>query len=74
VHLTSGVLIQLEHGVTIEDLRCLEELWKKSNLNLHAKVSDIPPIRTHEDLKSLHPEVDHPSGLTCHQRYIAWKF
>ena len=29
VHLTSGVLIQLEHGITIKDLRCLEELWKK---------------------------------------------
>ena len=39
-----------------------------------AKVSDILPICTHKDLESLHPEVDHPSGLTCHQRYIAWKF
>jgi hypothetical protein len=74
VHLTSGVLIQLEHGVTLEDLRCSEELWKKSKLNPKAKPSDIPPTRTHKDLESLHPESDHPLGLTRRQRYILWKF
>jgi len=74
VHLTSGVLIHLEHGVTIEDLRCSEELWKKSYINPQAQPSDIPPMRTHEDLESLHPEPDDPSGLTRRQRYISWKF
>jgi len=67
VHLTSGVLIYLEHGVTIEDLRCSEELWKKSNINPQAQPSNIPPMRTHEDLESLHPEPNDPSGLTHHQ-------
>src|SRR5882762_11029367 len=73
-HLTSGVLIQLEHGVTLEDLRCSEELWKKSHLNPQAKQSDIPPARTNEDLEGLHPETDHASGLTRRQRYISWRF
>ncbi|KIK72316.1 hypothetical protein PAXRUDRAFT_111408, partial [Paxillus rubicundulus Ve08.2h10] len=28
-HLTSGLLFPLVHGVTIDDLKCSEELWKK---------------------------------------------
>ncbi|KAM6504356.1 hypothetical protein JOM56_001299, partial [Amanita muscaria] len=32
-HLTSGLLIPLEHGVTREDLKCSAELWAKSRLN-----------------------------------------
>jgi len=30
LHLTSGTLIRLEHGVTTQDLCCSEELWKRS--------------------------------------------
>jgi hypothetical protein len=67
VHLTSGVLIYLEHGITIEDLRCSEELWKKSNIKPQAQPSNIPPMHTHEDLESPHPEPNDPSGLTHHQ-------
>ena len=73
-HLTSGTLIQLEHGVTLEDLECSEMLWKRSPLNPKAHPSDIPPPRSHEDLENLHPEADHPSGLTRRQRYMSWKF
>ena len=73
-HLTSGTLIQLEHRVTLEDLKCSEMLWKRSPLNPKAHPSDIPPVRSHEDLENLHPEADHPSGLTHRQRYILWKF
>ena len=73
-HLTSGTLIQLEHGVTTKDLKCSEMLWKRSPLNPDAQPSDIPPPRSHEDLEGLHPEADHPSGLTRRQRYISWKF
>ncbi|KIK26862.1 hypothetical protein PISMIDRAFT_75720, partial [Pisolithus microcarpus 441] len=28
-HLTSALLLPLVHGVTLSDLKCLEELWKK---------------------------------------------
>ncbi|KAI6037302.1 hypothetical protein BKA83DRAFT_4042727, partial [Pisolithus microcarpus] len=33
-HLTSGLLFPLVHGVTLNDLKCSEELWRKSALNL----------------------------------------
>ncbi|KAG1882356.1 hypothetical protein F4604DRAFT_1532395, partial [Suillus subluteus] len=28
-HLTSGLIFPLQHGVTIDDLKCSDELWKK---------------------------------------------
>ncbi|KIJ07101.1 hypothetical protein PAXINDRAFT_35747, partial [Paxillus involutus ATCC 200175] len=28
-HLTSGLLFPLVHGITVDDLKCPEELWKK---------------------------------------------
>lgn len=39
-HLTSGVLIQLEHGVTLDDLKCSDELWEKSSYNPNR--SEVP--------------------------------
>ncbi|KAF7973123.1 hypothetical protein HWV62_16158 [Athelia sp. TMB] len=72
-HLTSGTLIGLEHGVTKEDLRCSEMLWEKSHRNPNIDPSTIPAPQTVADLENLHPEVDHPSGLTRRQRYIKWK-
>ncbi|KAF7348211.1 hypothetical protein MSAN_01774300 [Mycena sanguinolenta] len=70
-HLTSGALIHLEHGVVLEDLACSEELWSKSALN----PAVIPTSSTQTyDLKNIHPEVDHPSGLTRRERFNAWKF
>lgn len=73
-HLTSGTFIRLEHGVTVEDLRCSEFLWQKSRLNPTVDASLLPPRRTVADLRRLHPESDHPSGLTHRERYNAWKF
>ncbi|KAL6300678.1 hypothetical protein BKA93DRAFT_705942, partial [Sparassis latifolia] len=29
LHLTSGLVFQLDHGVKKEDLRCSRELWEK---------------------------------------------
>lgn len=71
-HLTSGTIIMLEHRVTQEDLKCSEELWNKSPLN--PLLESTPPPCTCRDLLNLHPEVDHPSGLTHHQCYISGKF
>ena len=70
--LTSGTIIMLEHGVTQEDLKCSEELWNKSLLN--PLLRSTPPPCTCCNLLNLHPEVDHPSGLTHHQHYISGKF
>ncbi|KAI0699966.1 hypothetical protein BC835DRAFT_1267159, partial [Cytidiella melzeri] len=62
VHLTSGTLIRLEHGVTADDLHCADELWNKSPNNPHAK-NPIPflPYQTLQFLRTLHPE-DHDNS------------
>ncbi|KAJ7827556.1 hypothetical protein B0H13DRAFT_2373776 [Mycena leptocephala] len=73
-HMTSGGLIYMEHGVKEEDLRCSEELWKNNPLNPDFDASKAPPPRTVTDLEDLHPEQDHPSGLTRRERFNAWKF
>jgi hypothetical protein len=64
----------LEHGVKLDDLKCSEELWKKSRLNPKVDPQTLPPPRTCSDIESLHPEVEHPSGLTRRERFNAWKF
>ncbi|KAG1785089.1 uncharacterized protein HD556DRAFT_1250457, partial [Suillus plorans] len=56
-HLTSGLLFPLEHGVTINDLKCSEELWRQSMLNPHAPLSMLPPKRSWKDLLHIHPEL-----------------
>jgi hypothetical protein len=70
-HLTSGAVICLEHGVVIQDLECSEELWQKSPLNPNLPGTAQQPS---PNLDMLHPEADHPSGLTRRERWNAWKF
>jgi hypothetical protein len=73
-HLTSGTIIHLDHGITLDDLKCSQELWEKSHLNPTIDPSTLPPQRTMDELINIHPEVDHPSGLTRRQRFNSWKF
>ncbi|KAL6307298.1 hypothetical protein BKA93DRAFT_727747 [Sparassis latifolia] len=72
LHLTSSTLLHLDHGVTSEDLQCSKELWMKSannpvNFNLTQEVDWTKFI-------TLHPDLEHPSGLTHLQRFNRWKF
>lgn len=55
-HLTSGLLFPLEHGVTTDDLKCSEELWRQSALNPRAQLSTLAPKRSWKDLLHIHPE------------------
>ncbi|KAG1736672.1 uncharacterized protein EDB91DRAFT_1337407 [Suillus paluster] len=55
-HLTSGLLFPLEHGVTTDDLKCSEELWRRSMLNPHAQPTMLPPKRSWKDLLHIHLE------------------
>ncbi|KAF8185800.1 hypothetical protein K438DRAFT_1973651 [Mycena galopus ATCC 62051] len=73
-HMASGGLIYLEHGVKEKDLKCSEELWKNNPLNPLFDRSQAAPTHTIHDLEDLHPEADHPSGLTHRERFNAWKF
>ncbi|KAJ6550353.1 hypothetical protein B0H10DRAFT_1850543 [Mycena sp. CBHHK59/15] len=70
-HLTSGTFMYLQHGIPLPDLECSEELWAKSSLNPNLEPSTS--TETH-NLKEIHTEEDHPSGLTCRERFNAWKF
>ncbi|KAI0311298.1 hypothetical protein OF83DRAFT_1087802 [Amylostereum chailletii] len=51
LHLTSGTLIRLDHGVTLDDLDCSQELWEKSSLIPIGNVPSEFSKRTYKDLK-----------------------
>lgn len=77
LHLTSGTLLRLEHGVTLQDLKCSSLLWNRSELNLHA-TNPIPfdPQATMEHLCRLHlePEINEPGLLRRQGQYRSWMF
>ncbi|KAJ3473330.1 hypothetical protein NLI96_g13047 [Meripilus lineatus] len=75
IHLTTGSLFQLDHGVTIEDLRCSKLLWDRSPYN--PKATDprfFDPVATFSHLSCLHPEDPHMSGLTRRGQFNSWCF
>lgn len=73
LHLTSGTLLPLYHGVSTEDLRCSSELWSKSKLNPENRTSGTGGIDWTE-LTNIHPDPPHTSGLTRRERFGRWKF
>ncbi|KAG2061416.1 hypothetical protein BDR06DRAFT_1041435 [Suillus hirtellus] len=54
-HLTSGLLFPLQHGITLNDLKCSEALWRQSMLNPDVD-SFLLPKRSWKDLLSIHLE------------------
>ncbi|KAH9833826.1 uncharacterized protein C8Q71DRAFT_177393 [Rhodofomes roseus] len=72
IHMTSGTFIPFNHGVSLSDLDCSNELWEQSLFNpLNAgKTEKID----WEKLLNLHPEPDHPSGLSRRERWNAGQF
>ncbi|KAG2111453.1 hypothetical protein DEU56DRAFT_920025 [Suillus clintonianus] len=75
-HLTSGLMFPLQHGVTIDDLKCSEELWVKSNLNIYARDNDLPARKTWRDLLFIHPQphTTPNSNLTRRDKFNSWMF
>lgn len=67
-HLTSGLLLPLEHGVTRDDLRCSAELWAKSPFNPDNEES-LPDNKTYRNLMGIYPEPP-GSSLTQRERFI----
>ncbi|TFK77255.1 hypothetical protein BDN72DRAFT_910171 [Pluteus cervinus] len=53
-HLTSALMMPLQHGVELKDLRCSDELWRKSPLN-----SFIPLLKDPEPIEQI-PVVQTP--------------
>jgi hypothetical protein len=75
-HFTSGLCFPLQHGITLDDMRCSEELWANSPLNPCAEPSDLPPSITIYQLLNIHPEPNPAlfGGLSHRSRYNSWKF
>lgn len=74
VHLTSGTMIPLYHGVVASDLRCSEYLWQKTRDRIDATGTNLVNPDFGE-LLGIHPEPeDHPSGLSRRERFNAWLF
>jgi hypothetical protein len=73
-HLTSGLMFPLQHGITLDDLKCSEELWRKSALNTRAIEQDLPPRKTWKDLLSIHSESEVTRNLTRRDRFNARLF
>lgn len=78
-HLTSGLWLKLEHGITPADLRCSQQLWLKSKYNDAAPIKDT--VRSINDLtlrlEELLPddaEAMERTQLSRTGRYNAWKF
>ncbi|KAF7981236.1 hypothetical protein HWV62_34597 [Athelia sp. TMB] len=75
IHLTSGTMIPLEHGVTSRMLACSEFLWKKHKRNPKVLSRDLPPPVDYTLLLDLYPEdEDDVSGLTRRERFNTWVF
>ncbi|OCH86114.1 hypothetical protein OBBRIDRAFT_738596, partial [Obba rivulosa] len=73
LHLTSGMLIKLEHGVVLDDLCCSDELW----LNSIHNPSNIRRTDTMDWFRlvgDIHAEAQLSSGLTRRQHFHEWKF
>ncbi|KAI6108569.1 hypothetical protein EDD16DRAFT_1488216 [Pisolithus croceorrhizus] len=74
-HLTSGLLFPL-HGITLDDLKCSQELWEKSALNPQTE----DPHTSHRHawwdlLKPLHPESPgSDSKLSGQDWFNSWMF
>ncbi|KAG1906319.1 uncharacterized protein F5891DRAFT_1182571 [Suillus fuscotomentosus] len=75
-HLASSLLFPLQHGVTTDDLKCSDELWRQSVLNPNAQLSTLPPKRSWKDLLHIHPESTNNSApqLSRRDRFNAWMF
>ncbi|EIW58994.1 uncharacterized protein TRAVEDRAFT_48125 [Trametes versicolor FP-101664 SS1] len=74
IHIATGTLLRLEHGVQREDLRCSAKLWDRNPSNPQA--SDPRPYNpraTMRHLFTLHPEPDvAEGGLSRRGRFRAW--
>lgn len=76
VHLTSGTIIPLPHGVELSDLDCADEVWEKSPQNLDAVETGAVPRIDSDRLLTLFMDDDTPDDNEQQQRdrFNSWKF
>ncbi len=76
LHMTSATLLRLDHDVTLDDLRCAQFLWARSENNPMAS-NPIPfsPLKALHLLSTLHPEPDYQDGdLGRQAQFRSWMF
>lgn len=73
IHITSGTMLPLHHGITKADLDCSDKLWQCSINNRKAERENLPTIDI-LDLLHIHPEQADPTGFLRRDRFISWKF
>ncbi|KAF7969655.1 hypothetical protein HWV62_26759 [Athelia sp. TMB] len=73
IHLTSATMIKIDHGITPEMLACSEMLWRQCKHSPKANLSDVPAMTSYIHLLDIHPEDEHPSGLTRRKRFRVWR-
>ncbi|KAG6380522.1 hypothetical protein JVT61DRAFT_8686 [Boletus reticuloceps] len=72
-HLTSGLLFPLSHGITADDLKCSDKLWRMSTLNPHIE-ANLPPKNPWQDLLCIHPESSSTNQPSRRDQFNAWVF
>jgi hypothetical protein len=73
VHLTTGLLMPLQHNIALDDLNCSDYLWRRYHNNLDAQPQDIPNIPFHS-LHDIHCETPSTTGLNRRKRFNSWKY
>ncbi|KAI0632072.1 hypothetical protein C8Q77DRAFT_1060511 [Trametes polyzona] len=76
LHLASGTLLRLDHGVTLEDLRCADILWDRSEHNVRSPNRRLfDPIATMDLLYTIHADSqDQDRVLSRQGRFRSWVF
>ncbi|KAH9847343.1 hypothetical protein C2E23DRAFT_765333, partial [Lenzites betulinus] len=75
LHMASGTLLRLDHGVTLEDLRCSRLIWARSEFNtLSPDRCLFDPTATLEHLLFLHPETNAEGSLSRRGQFRSWMF
>ncbi|CDO68504.1 hypothetical protein BN946_scf184998.g1 [Trametes cinnabarina] len=74
IHIATGTVLRLDHGVSLEDLRCSKLLWDRSPLNpLASDPRPYNPEATFTHLLGLHPEPEYTEGaLSRRGQFRAW--
>ncbi|TFK68929.1 hypothetical protein BDN72DRAFT_878758, partial [Pluteus cervinus] len=78
-HLTSALLLPLQHGVELEDLRCSAELWESSPLNPKnggtAQIIELDELSWKQLLSKIYGNrTTKPGELTRREEFIQWKY
>ncbi|KAG8999249.1 hypothetical protein FRB90_012123 [Tulasnella sp. 427] len=71
IHMTTATFLPLNHGVIMEDLKCVKELWEKSPFNSNA--TEPPLTANHDALCSLAAKASRaPEDPASQSNLMAW--